>query len=179
MKRAGGGAPLHRPSLATRVSAPTLRVGVLFNRRRPKAAYAPSPTFVGAEEDQRSGRFHPSPLIFQIPVAFATGRVPNLQELALHEDDRARQPDHLAMCLDEFAEPRCADKLDVQLDGSMGLAAGCAVRRHAHRLIGERGEHSAMDDVDKVQMLGLDDEAEPGIAVPPRSGRPLRRSRSA
>jgi hypothetical protein len=69
------------------------------------------------------------------------------------------------MRFDEFVEPNRADKLDVQLDRRMRLAVGGALRRHAHGLVGKRGEHAAVHDIDKVQMLFLDHKAEMSVAA--------------
>ena len=110
------------------------------------------------------GATYASPRIFQIPVAFATERVPTL---TLHENDRAREPHDFTMRFDEFVKPHRVYELHIQFDGGMRLVARGAQCGHAHGLIGERGEHAAVHDIGEVQMLALDEEAKPGIAISP------------
>src|SRR5438045_3608155 len=75
------------------------------------------------------------------------------------------------MRFDKFVKPYRADKQDIQFDRGMRLVAGGPQRRHPHGLIGERHKHAAMHDVGEIQVLGLDQEAEAGIAISPnRSG---------
>src|SRR6516164_3509233 len=88
-------------------------------------------------------------------------------ELTLHENDRAREPHDFTMRFDEFVKPHRVDELHIQFDGGMRLVARGAQCGHAHGLIGERGEHAAVHDVGEVQMLALDEEAKPGIAISP------------
>src|SRR5690242_19300928 len=89
------------------------------------------------------------------------------RELALHEDDRARQPHNVAMLLDELASPHRADELDNQFDGGVRLVRVGPQCGHAHGLIGKRREHAAMHDIEEVQILRFDEEAEPRVAMAP------------